>query len=114
LQHNLYKNDSSGYRSTNLLPVNTYQPLFKEIQPVECVYEEIPCDIMGIFEAAEVLSIRQHVKWLPKRFSCPPCVEQESSFSVYAGLTRDAQAEFLRIDEVDYHIHDESFYFYKS
>jgi len=86
------------------VPVNVYQPLFKEIQPVECIYEEIPKDIMGIFEAAQVLSIRQHVKLLPKSCcSCPPCVKQENTFSVYAGLTRDAQAEFLRIDEVNYY-----------
>jgi hypothetical protein len=41
------------------------------------------------------------VKYLPKHCcKCPPCVKEENTYSVYAGKTRDAQAEFLRVDEV--------------
>jgi hypothetical protein len=52
-------------------------------------------------QATNYFTVRQHVKVLPKSCcSCPPCVKQENSYSVYAGLTENAQAEFLRIDEV--------------
>jgi hypothetical protein len=38
---------------------------------------------------------------LPKSCcKCPPCAPQENTYSIYAGLTRDAQAEILRVDEV--------------
>ena len=82
------------------VPLTQYQPVFAQVEPVKSNYN-IPPDVMGILQAAEVLSVRQHVKVLPKScFACPPCVKQENTYSVYAGLTRDAQAEFLRIDEV--------------
>ena len=82
-------------------PVITYQPIFREVIPLETVYAEIPPDIMGIFQASQILSVRQHVKLLPKKCCmCPPCVKQTNTYSIYAGMTRDAQAEFLRIDEV--------------
>ena len=82
-------------------PVNTYQPIFKQVAPVQTVYDEIPPDIMGIFQASQILSVRQHVKLLPKGcFMCPPCVKQTNTYSIYAGMSRDAQAEFLRVDEV--------------
>ena len=84
-------------------PVITYQPIFKEVVPLETVYAEIPPDIMGIFQAAQILSIRQHVKLLPKKWCmCPPCVKQTNTYSIYAGMKRDSQAEFLRVDEVMY------------
>ena len=52
-------------------------------------------------EHAQAFSIRQHVKLLPKSCcSCPPCAPQENTYSIYAGLSRDAQAEILRVDEV--------------
>ena len=90
-----------GDMAARYTPVTTYQPIFKEVFPLETVYTEIPPDIMGIFQASQILSIRQHVKLLPKQCCvCPPCVKQTNTYSVYAGMTRDAQAEFLRIDEV--------------
>lgn len=51
--------------------------------------------------ASNNFTIRQHVKLLPKSLcSCPPCVSQENSYSVYAGISESTQTEFLRIDEV--------------
>lgn len=82
------------------VPLTQYQPVFASVAPVQTDLG-IPPDVMGILQTAEVLSIRQHVKILPKHcFSCPPCVKQENTYSVYAGFKRDAQAEFLRLDEV--------------
>ncbi len=82
------------------LPIVSYQPVFGGVVPVQSSFT-IPPDVMGILQAAEVLSIRQHVKLLPKNCcSCPPCVKQENTYSVFAGLNRDSQAEFMRIDEV--------------
>lgn len=47
------------------------------------------------------VTVRQHVKLLPKTCcTCPPCVKQENTYSVYAGMSADAQNEILRIDEV--------------
>jgi len=58
-------------------------------------------DFWGILNGVNTVSIRQHVKYLPKTCcTCPPCVKQENTYSVYAGASRDAQREFLRIDEV--------------
>ncbi|KAJ1420981.1 hypothetical protein B484DRAFT_452932 [Ochromonadaceae sp. CCMP2298] len=54
-----------------------------------------------LMEDSSTFQIRQHVKYLPKHCcKCPPCVKEENTYSVYAGKTRDAQAEFLRVDEV--------------
>eukprot|EP01038_Epipyxis_sp_PR26KG_P016529 gene16529-22562_t len=55
-----------------------------------------------ILQNAKTMTIRQHVKLLPKSCCvCPPCVKQENTYSVYAGLNNMANdAEFLRIDEV--------------
>ena len=51
--------------------------------------------------ASNAISIRQHVKVLPKACcACPPCVKQENTYSIYAGLDRNNQAEFLRVDEI--------------
>jgi hypothetical protein len=48
-----------------------------------------------------LFTVRQHVKVLPKACcTCPPCVKQENTYSIYAGLSQDSQAEFLRVDEV--------------
>lgn len=58
-------------------------------------------ELYGLFQFAQTLSIRQHVKILPKAcFTCPPCAPQEQTFSVYAGMNQDDQAEILRVDEV--------------
>ncbi len=49
----------------------------------------------------ESITIRQHTKLLFKScWTCPPCAPQENTYSIYAGLTKDAEAEFLRVDEV--------------
>ena len=82
------------------VPIAQYVPAFAEVVPVETAYA-IPADVMGILQAADTLSIRQHVKLLPKNCcACPPCVKQENTYSVYAGIGNNAEAEFLRIDEV--------------
>jgi len=55
----------------------------------------------GILAQSSHLTIRQHVKLLPKQCCvCPPCVKQENSYSIYAGIGNNAEAEFLRADEV--------------
>ena len=55
----------------------------------------------GILTNSSNLTIRQHVKVLPKQCCvCPPCVKQENTYSVYAGVGSNAEAEFLRVDEV--------------
>lgn len=57
-------------------------------------------------EYSQSFTIRQHVKLLPKHcFRCPPCVEQENTYSIYAGLTKDSEAEILRADEVSVNKH---------
>lgn len=54
-----------------------------------------------MLENATNITIRQHVKLLPKQCCvCPPCVKQENTYSVYAGIGNNAEAEFLRVDEV--------------
>lgn len=58
-------------------------------------------ELWSVMEHSAAFSIRQHVKFLPKSCcSCPPCVRQENTYSIYAGLNRDSQAEILRVDEV--------------
>jgi len=78
------------------------QPLFAGYQPVQSQWEnELPSQVWGIFQHSKTFTIRQQVKLLPKACcACPPCVKQENTYSVYAGLSKNAEAEFLRIDEV--------------
>lgn len=58
-------------------------------------------DDWGVLEASNKLTIRQHVKLLPKHCCvCPPCVKQENTYSVYAGVGSNTEHEFLRVDEV--------------
>ena len=81
-------------------PVVNAQPLFANVVVAESVMD-VPPDVVAIINAAQSFSVRQHVKLFPKSCcSCPPCVKQENTYSVYAGLTRDSEAEFLRLDEV--------------
>lgn len=55
----------------------------------------------GILSGMQSITIRQHTKLLPKACcTCPPCAPQENTYSVYAGLTKDSEAEFMRFDEV--------------
>lgn len=82
------------------VPIAQYAPAFANVAPVEA-YHGIPGDIASILTSANTLQIRQHVKVLPKRCcSCPPCVQQENTYSVYAGFDRAEANEFLRVDEV--------------
>lgn len=78
----------------------------------------VPPEVMQILHTAQSLSIRHHVKILPKAcFACPPCSKQENTFSVYAraettataatpqptgsvGVMEAMEREILRIDEV--------------
>mmetsp|Transcript_26410 Transcript_26410/g.26660 ORF Transcript_26410/g.26660 Transcript_26410/m.26660 type:complete len:385 (+) Transcript_26410:47-1201(+) len=77
------------------------QPAFAQVPTYPQVEYGLPVDVLGVFAASQSMSIRQHVKLLPKHCCvCPPCVEQENTYSIYAGLTRDNAAEFLRVDEV--------------
>jgi hypothetical protein len=64
-------------------------------------YSAISPQLWGLLQISNTLTIRQHVKLLPKNCcACPPCVKQENTYSVYAGLTKDAEYEILRVDEV--------------
>jgi len=57
--------------------------------------------VWGVLAASQSLTIRQHVKWLPKNCcSCPPCVKQENTYSIYAGIGQDSRAELFRADEI--------------
>ena len=86
------------------IPVAAVVPAFAGVELVQIPVEwnkSIPEDIWGVFKQANALTVRRHVK--PFRKAClgsPPCASQEGSFSVYAGLTAEATAEILRIDEV--------------
>jgi hypothetical protein len=80
-------------------------PVFQDFKAVNIPQNYGPCAISpqlwGIMEYSESFSVRQHAKFLPKACCvCPPCVKQENSYSIYAGMNRDAQAEILRVDEV--------------
>lgn len=64
------------------------------------LFSAISPELWGIIHSSNNYTIRQHVKLLPKTCcACPPCVKQENTYSVYAGLTQDSTAEILRIDE---------------
>eukprot|EP00607_Mallomonas_marina_P001070 CAMPEP_0182427806 /NCGR_PEP_ID=MMETSP1167-20130531/19862_1 /TAXON_ID=2988 /ORGANISM="Mallomonas Sp, Strain CCMP3275" /LENGTH=372 /DNA_ID=CAMNT_0024610307 /DNA_START=59 /DNA_END=1177 /DNA_ORIENTATION=- len=77
------------------------QPAFANVAPYAQPEYGLPADVLGVFAASQTLSVRQHVKLLPKACcQCPPCVKQENTYSVYAGLTRNDAAEFLRVDEI--------------
>eukprot|EP01041_Mallomonas_annulata_P006269 gene6269-12693_t len=83
------------------IPLSRYVPALAGMPPAESIVYGIPVDVLGIFQATNYLSIRQHVKAMPKScYKCPPCVKQENTYSIYAGLTSDSQAEFLRVEEV--------------
>jgi len=57
--------------------------------------------VWGIIAAAQSFTIRQHVKLLPKKcLGCPPCVAQENTYTVYAGLGQDNRAQLFHVDEV--------------
>ncbi len=66
-----------------------------------CNCRAIPNDLWGVIQNTHSFTIRQHLKLLPKHCcGCPPCVKQENTYSIYAGLTENAEAEVLRVDEV--------------
>eukprot|EP00349_Pseudokeronopsis_sp_Brazil_P001314 CAMPEP_0202957494 /NCGR_PEP_ID=MMETSP1396-20130829/1865_1 /ASSEMBLY_ACC=CAM_ASM_000872 /TAXON_ID= /ORGANISM="Pseudokeronopsis sp., Strain Brazil" /LENGTH=362 /DNA_ID=CAMNT_0049674987 /DNA_START=87 /DNA_END=1175 /DNA_ORIENTATION=- len=69
--------------------------------PVQCQWQAIPPDVWGVVQNTNFFTVRQHTKLFPKNCcACPPCVKQENTYSVYAGLNQDQQNEFLRVDEV--------------
>ncbi len=48
----------------------------------------------------KTVTVRQHIKFLPKQCCrCPP-VKKTNTYSVYAGLTQESENEILRIDEI--------------
>lgn len=82
------------------MPVAQAQPYFANVIAAQSVMN-VPPDVVAIISAAQSFSVRQHAKVLPKNCcSCPPCVKQENTYSIYAGMDRNSEAEFLRIDEV--------------
>jgi len=82
------------------VPITQTQPVFAQVLGVENNFN-VPPDVMGILQTANTISIRQHVKILPKVCcTCPPCVRQPNTYSVFAGIGNNAEAEFLRLDEV--------------
>eukprot|EP01033_Poteriospumella_lacustris_P013348 gene13348-9557_t len=85
------------------IPVATAIPAFAAFQPadVPAAWHQIPSDVWGVVQNTNFFTVRQHVKLFPKTCcACPPCVKQENTYSIYAGLNQDSQAEFLRVDEV--------------
>jgi len=86
------------------VPLSSVYPAMAGLRPAE-MPPSGPCslnpELWAILDRAETLSIRQHVKVLPKKCcTCPPCVPQENSYSIYAGLNRDDAFEIMRADEV--------------
>lgn len=80
------------------------QPVFAGVVAVPApkeIADTISPEIWGILSTQQSFTIRQHTKLLPKHCcGCPPCAPAENTYSVYAGMTKDAEAEFLRVDEV--------------
>jgi len=67
-------------------------PYFKSVPAASQSVNGLPVDVLGILQASKKLTVRQHVKILPKTCcSCPPCVVQENTYSVFAGLTMDSE-----------------------
>ena len=63
--------------------------------------KSITPELWGIINSSNVYTVRQHLKLLPKACcTCPPCVKQPSTFSIYAGPAADSQHELIRVDEV--------------
>jgi hypothetical protein len=57
--------------------------------------------VWGIISASNSFTVRQHIKILPKQCcACPPCVKQENSYAIYAGIGQDNRAQLFRADEV--------------
>lgn len=74
---------------------------WEPIAPPPAWNSPISPQLWGILQSSQFFTIRQHVKLGPKNCcSCPPCVKQENSYSIYAGFTQNSEAEILRVDEV--------------
>jgi hypothetical protein len=86
------------------VPITTVQPVFASVVSVAApkqFSDAISPEMWGILAGMQSVTVRQHTKLLPKSCcACPPCAPQENTYSVYAGMTKDAEAEFLRFDEV--------------
>lgn len=86
------------------VPLVEAQPIFADVAPVEVPAKyagAINPELWAILQNSKTLTVRQHVKFLPKACcSCPPCAKQENTYSIYAGLGQGAQAEIMRADEV--------------
>ena len=114
-QQPVYGQQQPAYGQVPPQPVYNQQPtapqvdyaaqIFANIAPVNLPLQfgsacAITPELWGIMEQSSALSIRQHVKVLPKNCcTCPPCVKQTNTYSIFAGLTREAQAEIIRVDE---------------
>lgn len=101
----MYDNKIPTAQAVVYVPLAQIYPQFQGLPvaafPESLSNSNIPPELWSILENAQQLTVRQHLKLFPKACcSCPPCAVQENTYSVYAGLNRDAQAEILRIDEV--------------
>ena len=77
---------------TDYKPIALADPYFKSVPAASQSVHGLPVDVLGILQASKKLTVRQHVKILPKTCcSCPPCVAQENTYSVFAGLTMDSE-----------------------
>eukprot|EP01031_Cornospumella_fuschlensis_P040498 gene40498-49362_t len=79
------------------------QPAFATVVSVAAPKEltNVSPEVWGVISQMQSITIRQHTKLLPKACcTCPPCAPQENTYSIYAGLTKDSEAEFIRVDEV--------------
>jgi hypothetical protein len=80
---------------------------FLNVRSVEIPRNYGPCAISpqlwGILQYSQSLSIRQHEKPQPKTWptTADDCFQSyPNTYSIYAGLSSDDQAEILRVDEV--------------
>jgi hypothetical protein len=101
--------------NSKIIPQNAHQPVYVPIAQIAPVFVNavsiaLPAeynngyltpDMWSVFHSMRSITVRQHVKWLPKSCcTCPPCVKKENTYSVYAGLDGAPDNEILRIDEV--------------
>ena len=88
---------------TIVIPIAVTYPDFAKLEaPVpENFNSAISPELWGVIHSSNNFTIRQHVKLAPKNCcKCPPCVSQENSYSIYAGLSQNAEHELLRVDEI--------------
>ena len=87
-----------------VIPIAQAYPVFSNVRPLDVPSEwksAISPELWGIIQSSSLWTIRQHVKLAPKTCcSCPPCIPQENTYSIYAGLDQSNEKEIMRADEV--------------